>query len=40
MENQYELSKNGQCNDYVCKLYDYGNTVSKKDTLSSIKKNI
>lgn len=38
MENQYELSKNGQCNDYVCKLYDYGNIVSKKDTLSSIKK--
>lgn len=38
MDNQYELSHNGECEDYVCKLYDYGNTVSMKDTLSSIKK--
>lgn len=38
MENQYELSKNGECEDYVCKLYDYGNTISMKDTLSSIKR--
>ncbi len=38
MKNQYELSKNGECEDYVCKLYDYGNTISMKDTLSSIKR--
>ena len=34
---QYELSKNGECEDYVCKLYDYGDVQSMRNTVSRVK---